>query len=275
MLDEIPIEILYQIVLQLKPKDIVSVSLTNTEFNGFIKTCDYLWKCLCEKHNVGRTKDIQLTWREWFQLFHLWQWDQSHASEHLSISPDRLTCSRSGFGSNPSVKANWPLSPGKSIFEVTVITPGNWLSIGLSTPNFSVDSGYYLGSAVYRNVFECTYYSDQFMSDVLYMGTKVKDCTAAQPGDIVTIFVESNAIHFFKNENLLSSVTLTPTQLATFAKDPNQPDVETFSLQLIPTISVGSGGKVEISKNFRKMDLQDIIAGKIPTNLANKRAKII
>jgi len=278
MLEFIPVEILYQIFLQLNPKDIVSISSINVEFNMFIKGYEYLWKSLCEKYNVGTMKEKETSWREWFKSFHLWQWDLAQVSEHLNISSNRLICSRESFGSNPSAKANWPFSSIKSVFEVTVISPGNWLSIGLSTTNFSVHSGYYLGSAIYKNVFECTYYSDKFMSDVLYMGTKVKDCSSVQTGDTITIFTEPYTIHFFKNNTLLCSVNLTDRQLADFVgKDSNiSSPVTMYSLQLVPTVSIGSGGKLTISRTYRKSDLLNIIAADAPAESSNpKRIKII
>ncbi len=85
MLQVIPFDILYNIVLQLNPEDLISISRTNTEFHSFIMTCEYLWKSLCDRYNIGTTKDSDMTWREWFRQFRMYCFAYSKRNESFKL----------------------------------------------------------------------------------------------------------------------------------------------------------------------------------------------
>jgi len=248
----IPRDIIIYIFTYLSSQELVKVSRANSELKK-LSEVEILWKEICEQEKLGHLKEEGSSWKETFKLSKIWRWDPRNISVHLSHSENRLLCWREMEGSNPSVKSSTPFSEDRQLFEVTVNTPGQWSSVGISSATFGVDTGYYLGSGIERDIFECTYYSDKFMSDILLMGSKMKDCEMLKENDVISIYVEPYAIYFFRNTDHLVTLKFTDDQLKAFQDGGSRKNL--LQLKLFPTVSIGSSGMVTISHKYKKEDL--------------------
>jgi hypothetical protein len=225
-LQELPRELLVQIILLLDIPDYASVFCLSRAFHSL---CDELFFKQIYQQNGGQltlAKSVpwRTTWREIFlhsstfsfvihlhmqssrylanMLKGLWYFENNPLVEGLYIERG-LTVHRKNRSTpnNPAVRTVKPFSLRRVVFEAKIVKMGNWLSIGVAQSRFPLHNHEVLGS--HHDCFNIGYYVDRKSHHLKLRAWRVHaDCKEFAQEDVIRIQVdfEQLEIRFFAND---------------------------------------------------------------------------
>jgi len=215
ILEELPKEVLFYLLVHLRPKELRSLFLVSRKMNFYVchdSVWTHFYKVYCAEDNTKELPEIApfTDWKSFFLASSYWKWDTdaNKKAETIVLTHNNRTASRpTSRGSNPAVVASQPMTRYRDSFEVEILERGNWLGVGFCDEKFLIHDGPTLGtqSGCVNGSFFC---QDSTSLRIQGSSTKISLDRKLQANERVRIRVDFdlNEVYFYRDGKLEGTI---------------------------------------------------------------------